>query len=100
MRRGQTIFSLIIGTTIILVITNLSTGTVNPLEVFRGENLLLKIVIGFFLLLMGLNVLNLLFGHRIYAGQVCAREECGKGLMEFASALGPPLRCMYCKRLY
>ena len=100
MRRTQTIISLIVGTVIILVITNLSTDTMNPFEVFRGQNLLLKIVIGFFLLVMGLNLLNLLFGGSIYRGQVCASRECGKGLMEFASALGPPLRCLYCKRLF
>ena len=100
MRKTQSIISLIVGAVIILVITNLATDTMNPFEVFRGDKLLLKIVVGFFLAVMGLNLLNLLFGGSIYRGQVCARDGCGKGLMEYAAVLGPPLRCMYCKRLY
>ncbi|HLG06159.1 MAG TPA: hypothetical protein VI383_08420 [Gemmatimonadales bacterium] len=100
MKKAQSVMSLIVGLVIILVITNLSTDTMNPFEVFRGQNLLLKIVIGFFLAVMGLNILNLLFGGKIYEGEVCAGRECGKGLMAFAAVLGPPIRCMYCKRLF
>ncbi|HLB54196.1 MAG TPA: hypothetical protein VJK71_03755 [Gemmatimonadales bacterium] len=98
MKRAQIIIGLVMGTVIILVITNLSTGTMNPFEVFRGENLLLKILVGFFLAVIGLNLLNLLFGQNIYKDKVCAVD--GKGLMEFASVYGPPMKCVYCKRYF
>ena len=83
---------------VILVITRLSTGTMNPLAVFRGgESLLLKFVVGFFLLVMGLNLLNLLFSVN---GHVEVCTGCGEPLMESAAVRGPPLRCPNCRRLF
>ena len=84
---------------VILVITRLSTGTMNPLAVFRGgESLLLKFVVGFFLLVMGLNLLNLLFGQG--GGHVLVCAGCREPLIGSAAVRGPPLRCPICRRLF
>ena len=104
MQKKQIIGGLITNTIIILVISKLATGSLNPWEVFRGNSLFLKIVVGFFCLSMLALLARWLMIIIIGSNEVCARVKpepgCGKLLMEFAPVLGDPVRCNFCQKWY
>lgn len=99
MKRVQLISGLIFNTIIMLVIAKLSTGSLNPFEVFSGDSVFLKILMGFLMVVMGLNLLTLALVGRL-KDKRCAGTGCGKPLVEFAGALGGPLRCRFCGRWF
>lgn len=98
-KRWQIIMGLIFWVAVILIISQLATGSLNPFEVFKGESVFLKVVMGICLGLLGLSLVTLPF-RRVVKGKVCAAPECGKGLMEFAGPLGNPIKCNFCGRWY
>ena len=103
-RKGQIIAAMITNTIILLVISRLATGSLNPWEVFRGDSLLLKVVAG--LLCFGLlaSVWRLVLIAGPLSDVVCARVKpeppCGKNLLEFAAVFGNPMRCPICRRWF
>jgi len=98
-KKFQIYFGMIFATTLILVISKLATNSLNPLEVFRGESLLLKIVVGFLCLPLLAGPMNLYIRSR-WEDKRCAGTSCGRSLVEFAQALGAPVKCMHCARWY
>lgn len=97
--KWQTYFSLVVNITVILVISKLATNSLNPMEVFRGESLFLKIIVGFFSFILFMSILFLLFRGRL-EDKRCAGEDCGRSLLDFAGPLGGPVRCNYCGRWF
>jgi len=82
---------------IILVISQLGTGSLNPIEVFRGDNVLLKILVGFFLVLLAFTALLLVMMGQM-GNERCAK--CGNLLLQFAPVYGAPVKCRHCNRWY
>jgi hypothetical protein len=83
---------------ILLVISKLATDSLNPLEIFRGESLLLKIVAVVLLLIILMSMLNLLIAGGKMADQRCA--SCGLPLLGGATLRGTPFKCGFCNRYY
>ncbi len=96
-KKGQIISGMVMYTIIILVISKLATNSLNPVEVFKGESLLLKIVVGFLLALMLLSVVAILFQKGL-EDQRCAKD--GLPLVAYAGAYGNPVRCNFCQRWF
>jgi hypothetical protein len=96
-KRGQLITGMVMNVIIMLVISQLATGALNPLEVFRGDSLFLKIVIGFFSLALVMSVVTLFFQGGL-SNETCAK--CGLPLLAYAGSHGNPTRCNFCKRWY
>jgi len=96
MRKAQIIVGLIIAVTVVLVISKLATGSLNPIEVFSGDSLLLKILVGFFLFMILMQVISLFWNP--YKDKDCV--GCGKDLTTFAFSHGQPMKCPVCKRLF
>ncbi len=97
MKKGQIIVGMIFYITIILVISKLATGSLNPIEVFRGDSLFLKLIIGILLTMLVLGPLGLIY-RQVLKERNCAK--CGKSLVDFAGPFGNPLRCNFCGRMY
>lgn len=97
MKKGQVIGGMVMNTIFILVVTQLSTGSLNPIEVFRGDSLLLKILIGF---LGGTLVLGLLSLIILGSLDNVKCEKYGHSLTKFAGVYGNPIRCIACGRWY
>ncbi len=96
-KKWQIITGMVMYAVIILVISKLATNSLNPLEVFKGESLLLKIVVGFFCALILLSVVVILF-QRGLEDQRCAKD--GLPLVAYAGSHGNPVRCSFCSRWY
>lgn len=96
-KKGQIISGMITNVIILLVIAKLATGSLNPFEVFRGDSLFLKLVIGFFCFSLAMSVLLLLFQKGV-ENQRCAKD--GLPLLEYAGSHGNPVRCNFCSRWY
>ena len=98
-KKWQIYFGMIVQVTILLTISKLATDSLNPLEVFRGESLLLKIVAGFFIFALLLSVLNLIMRSR--SGVEDRRcTLCGLPLFAAAGFRGAPIKCGFCERWY
>lgn len=97
MKKSQLIGSLIFNTILVLVISKLATDSLNPFEVFHGDKLWLKLLIGFIMVTMAFGLLGLLVT-RSLQDQDCA--GCSKSLLAFQGAFGNPLKCMYCGRWF
>ena len=95
--KAHLIAAIIINTVIVLVITHLATGSLNPLEAFKGDSLLLKIVVGFFMFAVVMCFVNILFAQSL-AGVKCGK--CGLPLLDYVSSHGKPLKCRLCSRYY
>ena len=96
-KKGQMITGLIFNVVILLVIAKLATGSLNPFEVFRGESLFLKILVGFFMFAIVASLLGLAY-QAMLSDVRCGK--CGHPLMEFASAYGQPFRCRFCGKWF
>ena len=96
-KKGQIISGMVMWSIVILVISKLATNSLNPLEVFKGESLLLKLVVGFLCFLMVLSFGALLF-QRGLEDQRCAKD--GLPLIAYAGSHGNPVRCNFCRRWY
>lgn len=96
-KKGQIISGMVMYAIVILVISKLATNSLNPLEVFKGDSLLLKIVVGFLLALMLLSVVAILF-QRGLEDQRCAKD--GLPLVAYAGSHGNPVRCNFCTRWF
>jgi hypothetical protein len=96
-KKWQMVMGWIFTIGIILLISQLSTGSLNPLEVFKGDSLFLKIVVGVLLGLLALNLLTMPFRGSL-KGKACL--ACGKSLLDFAGPLGNPMKCNFCGRWY
>ena len=97
-KRWQIILGAITSVFLILVITNLATGSLNPIEVFRGDNLLLKIVVGFFCFALLVGTPMQLLSLQAFTDKRCAK--CGLPLLDYAGSHGNPTRCNFCKRWF
>ena len=96
-KKWQVIAGIVINVIIILVISQLATGSLNPIEVFKGEKTLFKIVVGFFLFTILMAFIQLLIIHGL-RDKTCAK--CGKSLTDFAGAYGNPVKCRFCNRWF
>jgi hypothetical protein len=96
MRKAQIIIGLIIAVSVVLVISKLATGSLNPMEVFSGDSLFLKILVGFFLFMILMQIIGLFFNP--YKDKNCS--GCGNDLTTFVYSHGQPMKCPMCKRLY
>ncbi|MCX5673869.1 MAG: hypothetical protein NTX87_02575 [Planctomycetota bacterium] len=97
MKKSQVITAIITNVVIVLVISKLATDSLNPIEVFEGDRLWLKILVGFFLLVIFLSFASLLFAKGLQ-GVNC--HKCGLPLLEYQSSHGNPVRCRLCGRWY
>jgi hypothetical protein len=97
MKKSQLVSALIFNTIILLVISKLATKSLNPVEIFRGDSIFLKIVAGF----LCMTLLSSLIGF-VFAGSFGDKScgKCGKNLVQYAGALGKPMLCNYCKRWF
>jgi len=95
--KNQIIGGMISSAIIILVISQLSTGSLNPVEVFRNDNLLLKIVVGFLLFSFAVSPILLLY-QRGLQDKNCAK--CGLSLIDYAGPRGNPALCSKCTRWF
>ncbi len=95
--RGQIIAGMFFNAIVLLLIAKFATGSLNPMEAFRGNSLLLKLIIGFFLLTLGMNVIALLFRKGL-ENERCAKD--GLALLEYAGSHGNPVRCNFCGRWF
>jgi hypothetical protein len=94
------ISGLVFSTVILLVVTNLATGSLNPVEVFRQDNLFLKIVAGFLIFSMTMGVLKIIM-NIVLGDKLCPSDSCGgKSLPRFEQAYGPATRCSHCGRWF
>ena len=101
MKKGQIISSMVLFTVILLVIARLETGSLNPVEIFRGDSLFLKIVAGFLILGLLQGVIQLRRLQGPLANLRCPSKHCdGKPLLEFAPVFGQPVRCVHCRRWF
>ena len=75
-RTGQIVAGMIVNIIITLVISHLATSSLNPVEVYRGDSLLLKLVMGFlnFVLLMSLISVAWI---PVVGRQICMAPGCG-----------------------
>ena len=96
-KKGQIIAGMVMYAVVILVISKVTTNSLNPLEVFKGESLLLKIVVGFLCALMLSSVVAILY-QRGLEEQRCAKD--GLPLVAYAGSHGNPVRCNFCSRWY
>lgn len=96
-KTGYVIGGIVMNAIIVLVIAYLGTGSLNPIEVFRGDSLLLKVLEGVFLFFFAAGFLHLLI-IRALRDKVC--NKCGKPLLAYADVSGKPLRCNYCGQWY
>lgn len=96
-KKSQIISGMIMNVIIILVIAKLATGSLNPVEVFSGEDLFLKVLVGFFFFSLAMCVFLLLF-RRGFANHRCAMD--GLPLLDYVGSHGNPVRCSYCGRWY
>lgn len=96
-KKAQIISGMVMYGIVILVISKLATNSLNPLEVFKAESLLLKLVVGFLCLLMLLSVAAILFQKGI-ENERCAKD--GLPLVAYSGAHGNPVRCNFCRRWY
>ena len=98
-KRAQLIGGIIFNTIITLVITKLAVGSLNPLDIFYGDSLFLKILVSFFMVITAFSFLGLIALGKL-ADQRCAGSGCGRPLMAFADAMGTPVRCLVCGRWF
>ena len=96
-KKWQIITGMVMYAGVILVISKLATNSLNPMEVFRGDSLLLKLVVGFLCLLMVLSIGSILF-QRGLENERCAKD--GLPLVAYAGSHGNPVRCNFCSRWY
>jgi hypothetical protein len=96
-KKGQIIAGLISNTIFILVISKLATGSLNPIEIFKGDSILLKIFVGFLLFGFFAGIISLLFIGNL-RDKVC--PICGLPLMDYIGSHGKPVRCNYCQKWY
>jgi hypothetical protein len=98
MKKGQAISGLITATILILVITKLSTDSMNPVELFRSDaHWFLKLLVGFFLFGMVMQIIALLSLSKL---KDINCGGCNRPLVEYASIYGAPLRCIRCGGWY
>ena len=101
MTKGKALFGVIFSLFILEVIAQLATGSLNPIEVFRGDKLLLKILVGFLGLWSVGQVLMFVLVATIGGDARCPSARCGgRPLIKFAPALGGVVGCIFCGRQF
>jgi len=98
LKKSQVIAGIIINTILILVISKLATGSLNPFEIFRGDSILLMIVVGFLMFMIVMTLLSALWARVVIGDRRCA--ACNNPLLSFAFSHGPPARCLRCGQWY
>ena len=101
-KKWQIYSGMVFQVAILLLISKLATESLNPLELFRGDSLLLKIVGGFLLFALFMSVLNL-FMRRSGSGledRRCAYPPCALPLLDAAGLRGAPVKCGHCGRYF
>jgi len=93
----------------ILIITVVTTGSINPLFVYTSKSLLAKIVISILSLLVATSLLSLigsfLMNKAVEVGTGKRAEDlicpgCGLPLMQFVSSHGTPIKCPKCLKIW
>ena len=98
-KRWQIIVSIVLSASVVLVVSYQSTTSLNPAEVFRGTDVVPKIVVGFFTIWLALGIVGLLVRDRL-DDHYCASGRCGYPLLDYAAVYGNPIRCGVCRRWF
>jgi ribosomal protein S27AE len=92
-----------------LVVTYVTTSSLNPLAVYSSDSIFGKIVVSLFALLIGVSVLQLLTNRlmRSYIRMMTGKPAddaicpgCGFPLLQFVSSHGQPITCPKCHKVW
>ncbi len=94
---------------VILLVAYQTTASLNPLAVYKSDNILAKIIVSLLAVLLASSLLQMLFvymvrksvemgAHRPAQDVIC--PGCGLPLLQFSSSHGAPFQCPNCKKYW
>lgn len=94
---------------VILLVSYLAAGSLNPLAVYASDSILAKIIVSLLAVLLAISLLLRLYSYMVRKGVEIGTSKpaedaicpgCGLPLIQFMGSHGAPIRCLKCGKMW